>query len=225
MTFSIKTHGFPMAIHGIFNEKPLEKHQMHLLENNPPINQPLMGPMISARHLSMSLWMLPLMSSMSAMASLIGISWMRPIGEHHQMKLFSMRNHQVLITWTLPIKTHGFPMAIHGIFNEKPLEKHQMHLLENNPPINQPLMGPMISARHLSMSLWMLPMMSPMSAMTSLIGASWMRPIGEHHQMEWFSMRNLQVLHGMCQSNLMDFQWQFIGFSMRNHWKHSKCTY
>ena len=109
-----------------------------LIRKQSPINQPLMGPMISARHLSMSLWMLPLMSSMSAMASLIGISWMRPIGEHHQMKLFSMRNHQVLITWNVPIKTHGFPMAIHGTFNEKPLEQHQMHLLENNPLLINP---------------------------------------------------------------------------------------
>ena len=87
-------------------------------------------------------------------------------------------------TWNLSIKSHGFPMAIHRIFNEKPLEKFQMHPLKNHTPINQPLMGPMISARHLSMSPWMLPMMSPMSAMISLIGISWIRLIGEHHQMK-----------------------------------------
>ena len=33
-----------MAIHRIFNEKPLETFQMHLLKNHTPINQPLMGP-------------------------------------------------------------------------------------------------------------------------------------------------------------------------------------
>ena len=88
------------------------------------------------------------------------------------------------IAWKFSIKTYGFSMAIHRIFNEEPLETFQMHLLKNHTPINQPLMGPMISARHLSMSLWMLPMMSPMSAMISLIGISWIRLIGEHHQMK-----------------------------------------
>ena len=44
-----------------------------------------------------------------------------------------------------------------------------------------------------------------------------MRPIGEHHQLKWFSMRHHEVLHGKVQSKIMDFQWQFIGFSMKNH--------
>ena len=189
-----------------------------LIKKQSSINQPLMGPMISARHLSMSLWMLPLMSSMSAMTSLIGISWMRPIGEHHQMKLFPMRNHQVLISvnvifqsklMDLQWQSMGFSMRNHWKIPNAHIKKQS--------PINQPLMGPMISARHLSMSLWMLPLMSSMSAMTSLIGISWMRPIGEHHQMEWFSMKNHEVPHEHFQSKLMDFQWQFMGFSMRNH--------
>ena len=71
--------------------------------------------------------MLPLMSSMSAMATLIGISWMRPIGEHHQMKWFPMTNHKVQMAFS--IKMNGLPMAIHRIFNEKPLEKLQINLL------------------------------------------------------------------------------------------------
>ena len=76
----------------------------------------------------------------------------------------------------------------------------------------------MLTSMHLSMSTWMLSFMSPMSAMISLIGTSWIRPIGENQQMEWFWMKNHEILmenvnQNECffNGNSCDVHWETIG--------------
>ena len=157
--------------------------------------------MISARHLSMSLWMLPLMSSMSAMTSLIGISWMRPIGEHHQMKWFPMTNHKLQMAFS--IKMNGLPMAIHRIFNEKPLEKHQMHLLKNHTLLINPFRVQ-----------WSLQGIWAWAYGCSLWWAAWVQwPL-------WLGSAGWGPLVSIIKWN--DFQWQIIRFHMeffnQNEW-------